>query len=280
MSKSKIRKQKEKTSLGLSFCFNNEEEQKSTKLENDISKKSTGFKTQIKGTNQKGFNIKNSFITEFINKPCLNLPEEEEENNNNNSDSYKESIDNNNNSSQIKETNQKGFNDKNSVFFENIDNPCLNLPEGDNNNNNNSDSYKDSINNDNISGFKGMNLKSFLCDKITSFLAYHENSKLDDEHFNTINSIENNIFESKIIGFKDIEKRLEGTEYEFKSNAEIEAREEKIKEDMHKNKNERSKNSADNIHTKAKRLIINYSLLNSMNSTLENKNWGKIKKIK
>ena len=76
---------------------------------------------------------------------------------------------------------------------------------------------------------------------------------------------------SEIIGFKDIEKRLEGTEHEFKNNAEIEAREEKIKEDMHRNKKGRVKNSADNIHTKAQRWIINYSLLKLMNLTLEKK---------
>lgn len=83
--------------------------------------------------------------------------------------------------------------------------------------------------------------------------------------------IASNSISSKIIGFKDIEKRLEGTEYEFKSNAEIEAREEKIKEEMHKNKNNRSKNSADNLHTKVNRYITNYSFRNSMNSILEKK---------
>ena len=85
---------------------------------------------------------------------------------------------------------------------------------------------------------------------------------------------------SKIIGFKDIEKRLEGTEHEFKSSAEIEAREEKIKEEMHKNKNKRSKNSADNLHTKVNRYMTNYSFRNSVNSFLEKKKIReKIKKV-
>ena len=40
---------------------------------------------------------------------------------------------------------------------------------------------------------------------------------------------------------------------------------------MHKNKKGRVKNSADNIHTKAQRRIINFSLLKLMNLTLEEK---------
>ena len=83
--------------------------------------------------------------------------------------------------------------------------------------------------------------------------------------------IVSNSSSSETIGFKDIEKRLKGIAHTFKSNEEIEAREGKIKEDMHKNKKGRVKNSADNIHTKAQRWIINYSLLKLMNLTLEKK---------
>ena len=92
--------------------------------------------------------------------------------------------------------------------------------------------------------------------------------------------IVSNSSSSEAIGFKDIEKRLKGTYHVFKSNEEIEAREGKIKGDMHKNKNGRSKNSADNIHTKAQRGIINYSLRDSINLSLEEKKIGvKLKKL-
>ena len=91
--------------------------------------------------------------------------------------------------------------------------------------------------------------------------------------------IVSNSSSSEAIGFKDIEKRLKGTEDEFKSNGEMKGREKKIKEDMHKNKKERVKNSADNIHTKAQRWIINFSLLILLNITLEEKKFEvKLKK--
>jgi hypothetical protein len=107
-------------------------------------------------------------------------------------------------------------------------------------------------------------------------LAFHDDETIQNERF-----INNNT-SSKIIGFKDIEKRLENSDHKFKSNKKLEEIEDNIKKDMYRNRNKRVKHSGDNIHIKIQREIINVRLrgiLNLMLKEKEKKNF-KILKLK
>ena len=227
---------KKKPSLGLPFRGHKEYGQKFECPEDDeITNKSTGSKTEIKGINQKGFKDKNLDIPKIIDEPCLNpLGHAFEENNNNSVDSDKFIFDNDN-----------GFD------F----NPKNRNSGGD---------------------------FSFSWGKKKNFFGYNENETLQKERFIKSNSIENNAnvkdedvgtnnTSSKIIGFKDIEKRLEKSEHKFKSNKQLEKKEENIKQDMYRNRYKRDKNSGDNIHIKILRDIINVNLRSLLNSILKEK---------
>ena len=229
-NKKKERK-KEKPSLELHFRINKEYGQKFERREDDeISNKSTDPKTQIKGTNQKGFEDKNLDIHKIIDVPCSKSFEDDfKANNNYIDDSDKYNIDNN-----------SYFNGK-------------------------SQNIRDDY--------------SFSSRTKKDFLAFHDDETIQNERFINNNSIENNT-SSKIIGFKDIEKRLEKSKHKFKSNKKLEEIEDNIKKDMYRNRNKRVKHSGDNIHIKIQREIINVRLRGTLNLMLKKKEKKNFKILK